>query len=515
MGFSRFFNLITMKRVALLAGLFVGLFISAPAYAEYRNTDGIFTDVNDVRWEYLRAYDTETGREAVVIKFFDKPSDATTITIPSLSEVLSNVPNATQTLDTYFLDNADIEHQANHFSEIKRESITPINKLDMSNTAKIQILGVKPMIDPDVMTELVFGEEMVISDIQTVLPDARITVCDSFTNERGSYLCNQREYLVRLQSMPYWYLLTPEQKSQYYMSIEDMERYFGTSITTGAVEYRRSALTNRWGYFLKDGYVPDSSTMFSVSFGASSPGFPFSVYDNQNNGVFAGYKLKLLNFPTFNYVGWYAFANVTFDEDSRVITVDDDHFLGSNIFSGSNVKKAIIKTNYAGDGLFKNCSDLSEVEFDDSVGVVSAQMFYGTNLGVIDFSNTNIRTIKMEAFREANLTSINLDGINRIEYRAFAYNNGLTELYFPKSINWLGAYLFEGNSSIKKVTVAYDTLTSGTVTVFHTVLGDYSGPQVEELILIAPYGENEDVSPTHVSYEDYKHHYNHLIKKYP
>ncbi|MBO7561039.1 leucine-rich repeat protein [Candidatus Saccharibacteria bacterium] len=503
----RFCNLITGKRIALLFGIFVGLFISAPVYAVYQNSDGIFTDANDVRWEYLRSYDTETEREAVVIKFFDKPANATTIVVPSLAEVLSNVPNATPTLDTYFLDNADATHQANYFSETKRESTATINKLDMSNTQKIQVLGIKPMIDPDVMTELVFGDEMVIADAQTTTPSATFTVCDSFTDERGSYLCNERSYEIRLQAMPYWYLLTPQQKEQYYMSIEDMARYFGQSITQNAVEYRKSALTGRWGYFLKDGFTPDSSTIFSVSLGASSPGSPYSIYDHENSGVFSDYKLKVSDFPTFNYVGWYAFARVTFDEDSRVITADDENFLGSNIFSGSNVKKAIVKVNHVGDGLFKNCSELTEIEFDDSVETVSVQMFYGTNLGTVDFSNTNIRTIKMEAFREAGLSSLNFEGVNRIEYRAFAYNTDLTELYLPKSINWLGAYLFEGNRGIKKITVAYDTLTSGTVTVFHTVIGDYSGPEVEELILIAPYGPDEEVSPTHVSYEDYKHHY--------
>ena len=202
MGLSRFSSLITRKRFSFFIGLilcaaFAGIFTS-PVFAEYQYADGIITDSNDVRWEYLHVRDSETAKESVTIKYFDKPSNATTIVVPSLSEVLTLIPNVSQTLDTYFLDDAFSEYQAAHFSEVKRESIASVNKLDMSNTAKIQIQGVDPIIDPEVETELIFGDQMVIGD---GVPRSKLTlraVCTEFDDYhiRRCIRMQDQEYVV-------------------------------------------------------------------------------------------------------------------------------------------------------------------------------------------------------------------------------------------------------------------------------------------------------------------------------
>ena len=143
-------------------------------------------------------------------------------------------------------------------------------------------------------------------------------------------------------------------------------------------------------------------------------------------------------------------------------------------------------------------------------------MFAGTGLTSIDFSQTPIKTIGPRAFEGAHLTSVNFDGVNKIEYGAFR-NNNIGELTMPKSINYLESDLFYGNVNIKKVTIAYDTLTSGTTLPFFVVAdGSWRGKydqnaalnHVEELTVLAPYAADEEVSETHISYDDYRWRYN-------
>ncbi len=393
--------------LALFFAVVFGLLARGNAFAETAVEKKIVEDGNHVRWEYQLETNTETNAQKLSIFFYDKPADATTVTIPSLQEVLDLVPNADDDLDTYLLKSANTANQDSDYPDFtRRESTANIKKLDFTYTSKIQVFGVKPMIDQEDVTELVFGDNMVIGD---------------------------------------------------------------------------------------------------------------SGEENANTGVFAGYNLKLTNFSgdKFNYVGWDAFANTRID--GKTVTISGDSFKGGNIFQGSNVEKVIINTNTIGIGIFRNCVSLTEVVFGDNVTRVTDDAFAGaTGLKNFDFSDTNIKTIGPRAFKDAHLKSIDLDGVNRIEYMAFA-NNDLTELVLPKSINYLQSQLFQGNSKLKKLTVAYDTLTSGTTLPMFVVLDNYYGAStssgepsgtIEELNLIAPYGENDEVSDTHVLYGDYLWRFN-------
>ena len=515
MGLSRFSNLITRRRFGFFVGLvlcavFTGVF-SSTAYAEYVRTGGLFTDANDVRWEYERTYDTSDGGEIVIIKFFDKPSTATTIVVPSLAEVLANVPNASPTLNTYFLDSADVEYQAQHFSETKRESTADVNKLDMSNTAKIQIRGVEPIINPDVETELVFGEEMVISDMMNV-GRASIGMCTEFYHERVGYVCTHIEtIIIPYSSLPFWELLSPSEKTAYNLSFSDYVDLFLSGVEPRKVS-RYTGNYSSYAYYLPNEEEPDlTTTTYYTEYSSNwskkcdSSHYYFNECTNRS-GVFSKYKLKLTNFGDFNYLGWYAFEDAIFSEDSREITVREG-YNGSYIFAYSNAKKAIITTAESGDGLFLNCSELTEAVFDDSVNTVVAETFKGTNLGELDISNTNIKILKYCAFEDAHLSSVNLEGIEDIGAFAFRNNLDLTEVYLPKSINRLGHGIFDSSYNIKKVTVAYDTLTSGTTEYFSQAFGSGNSDHIEELTVLAPYEQDEPLKLTHVLYDDYKYHF--------
>ncbi len=165
-----------MNKKFFLKGLFAAIlsltiatiFGSASTYAEAVVTRGLFTDSNDVRWEWEKIIDTDNTAEpeTLSIMFYDKPASATTIVVPSLSDAIT-AANATSTLNTYYVRNADEEAQAANYtdaSQAKRTSSADVTKLDMTNTSKVQIMGVKPILNPETEAELVFGENMVIGD---------------------------------------------------------------------------------------------------------------------------------------------------------------------------------------------------------------------------------------------------------------------------------------------------------------------------------------------------------------
>ena len=514
--FAKRLNKSNLFVLAVLVSAILCTVVSAGAYAEVQSAEGIFTDANDVRWEYVHVVDTETSKEAVAIKYFDKPASMTTIVIPSLSDVIANVPNASQNLDTYYLDDANDEYQAAHFSETKRVSTAQINKIDMSNTAKIQISGIRPMIDPEVETELVFGEQMVISDLLSNVSYA-IGMCNGndfspIPRWIDTYRCDneiRKVYTVNeiKTYMPSWYLLTSEEKQTRRFTLDELNAGLGLGLSSTALErkFYEGGLAH---YYLPEGVAPESNMWYYYSFEAS--GIPDIQWRFSQEGVFSGYKLKLTNLGNFNYVGWGAFSNTTLDEDSRVVTLMSGYD-GDSIFANSNVKKVILTNNHYGDRTFANCSDITEIDFGDAE-MISTEMFMGTNLGSLDLSNTSVKTIRPRGFKNANISDLNIDGVQRLEHQAFMGNGELTEIYLPKSINWLGGAIFEECNNILKATIAYDTLTSGTASTFHAAFQNssdsfYSQSKLEELVILAPYAEDEEVSPTHVTYDDYKWHW--------
>ena len=493
-----------------LATIALTALIGQSSYAATTNDRNLITDDSGVRWEYNLETVTNdaTGAEkkTLYFSFYDKPADQTTIVVPSLSKMTELVPNAPTDLNTYILVNADSETQDQTYgaSDPRRQASVSTTKLDMSNTSKIQIQGVSPIIDPAVETELVFGENMVIGD--TWHKRIIMTVCDTlyYNSYSDSYNCsNQSEQTFEgfENLIPGWDDMTPEEQTAY----EPMPDLVG------------------YAYFKKNQWsIPASEYDSSKPYATLNGTFNNkTVYEG---GAFAGYKLKLTNFEAsnFNYVGYEAFKDSTFNEANTTITVEGDSFKGTNIFQNTNVKKAIINTDNYGVGLFENCSSLTEVEFGTNTTHVSDNTFSGTNLGSIDFTGTNIKLIGARAFDGANLSSVNLIGIERINYSAFTYNH-IAELYLPKSINYLQSNIFYGNTELKTVTVAYDTLTSGTTLPFYIMLdgsvhGKYdnnaAGNHIENLTILAPYAADETPSATHTTYDDYRFHYDQATQEH-
>ncbi len=459
-------------------------------------TGGIITEGN-ARWEY--SLKTDGDNQELSIMFYDKDPDATTITVPSLADLTDgSVPGITATLDTYFLKNADTAAQNTAYGSTypRRTATATTNKLDMTNTSKIQILGVKPIIDSSVETELVFGENMVIGDNADISVEYTICGSWSYNSRNKTYSCNSRRVTLNRSDIESRF---PNYKE---MSVEDQLAFAPTASDLGCVI---SGWSMKTAPVSGTCYIPQESDYY----------LPRTTTKRVSE-AFANYKLKLTNFGDFNYVGWGAFKNSTFNDANKTMTINMSGLMGSNIFQNTNVEKAIIQTDQIGAGLFRDCAYLTEFEFAANISRVPNDIFAGTGITSVDFTGTSITTIGPRAFDGAAITSVNLNGISRIEYAAFR-NVKLTELLLPKSLTKLEASSFQ-STTLKKLTIAYDTMQIGMALPINVILGGYGwnagSVSVEELNVIAPYAADEAVSQTHLNYDQYRWHVNCYTTEY-
>ncbi|MBP5633444.1 leucine-rich repeat protein, partial [Candidatus Saccharibacteria bacterium] len=471
----------------------------------------------DARWEYVLEDATADKPQELTIKFYDKTPSATTVTVPSLDWLKANISGIDSTIDTYFLKNAIPSQQdASYPSETRRTPTANTTKLDMTNTSKIQILGVKPIIDPAVETELVFGPNMVIGDgigkTVNYLGYCRTPATYDSANDRYQCRTEINNYLTVEnveELIPGWDEKTEEEKENYNATIQDLVTATGCTLLP----------TSSNKYIPASQYDPTKCYLSEEDLNRY-PRYITTV--NVNSSLaFANYKLKLTNFSTsnFNYIGWKAFKNSTFNQANTNITIDSTIFGGGQIFSGTNVKNITINTTTYGAGLFMDCQNINSITFGEGVDFIVERTFSGTNLTSFDFTNSGIKHIGSRAFEGADLTSVNFTGVERIDYQAFK-DNDVRELDLPKSLTRLEAELFRGNGNLKKATVRYDTLSSGMILPFWVVLSNaYSNGtddnsigrnpnySLEEITVVAPYAADEEVGSTHVSYDDYRWHF--------
>ena len=478
---------------AIFATFIASLLSISNTYAAATVTGGIFTGAGDVRWEWQRSFDSDSEDEKVVIKFYDRPENLAEVTVPSLADVIS-ASGATATLNTYFLDSADTDQQDAIYSATypKRTETAKVTKLDMSNTSKIQILGVAPILDPETEAELIFGENMVIGDSATINKHVEMKLCNEYYNWGDVYVC----------SVDYFNVTPADVDPSMVAGWEDMSL---------AERYAYQPTPEDLGYSSTDEYSSIPASEYDPSLTYLSPREITTTTEVVDHGAFSGYKLKLTNLDNVKYIGWYAFKDSTFNAVNLEITIEENQTTGQSAFENTNIEKAVLKNTETSVDMFKDCANLSEVEFVNTE-IIRDGSFENTTVGPsLDLSNTNVKKVLSRAFKNTGLTEINIEGVEKLGAEAFA-NNDIKEVYFPKSINDLSeSSVFFGNNNLTKLTVAFDTLTSGTTNAFFSIIGDgvasesdtYVAGQIKELELIAPYGENESVSATHLSYMDY------------
>ncbi|MBO7560877.1 leucine-rich repeat protein [Candidatus Saccharibacteria bacterium] len=505
-------NLFVLAFVASIisCGLATVAFSSSVSAAEVVDNYSLYTAPDGVRWEWEVVSDSENTNEPqkLNLMFYDKPENLTTVTVPSYND-MTTITGVTPASDTYYVRNANQESQDTRFTNPdparRTANQADVTVLDMTNTSKVQIMGVKPIINPETEVELIFGENMVIGDNFSFSRQVRFQTCDvSRMRREGVWM----GYDDNGQSI-YQYAYRGCHGSD--IVIDNPQDYVSGYNQLSLIEqinYEYSladfGYTEFYDYYPEDLY--DVNTLYAMYFSTDIV-FESGLLE----GAFEGYKIKLSGFENIKYLGWHAFANTILNESSRNVTIYANQFAGEGVFQGSNVTGVSFEGTASFPAMFKDCGDLVSVDFGN-LETISYNTFEDDHFESLDFSNTSVKEILGQAFKNVGLTSINLNGVEKLGYEAFADNN-LTELFMPKSINDINtARIFAGNPNLTKLTIAYDTLTTGTKYPLHDVIGETNGDSqhpntvahnISELVVLAPYGDGEALSPTHTTYEDW------------
>ena len=179
------------------------------------------------------------------------------------------------------------------------------------------------------------------------------------------------------------------------------------------------------------------------------------------------------------------------------------HSLGNYAFAYSGLEKITIPAAAAslGTGIFANCRDLREVEFesDSEMLTIRESMFLGCRkLNNINTNDRMVREICSRAFYECDslaVLSISDELFKKCtkigdsafygcdSYIALTWSNNLTEIgnsafancpnikraFIPKSVTKVGGGAFSGCSGLKEIWLSYKTYVAGT-----TLAGDFS-----------------------------------------
>ena len=439
-----------MKYLALfVAVLAVGAISSGDANAA--STFDTYTDGDGVVWDRET---TDDGDIYIGIK--SVPNGVTTVTVPAIGDVASGE-------DTYFLDAvcSDTSSCASVISDTATVTV-----LDMTNASKIQIRNVSQMFNANHEVELIFGENVVIAD------PADIDLSQLAPDDWGS-----------------WH------------SEADIDR-------------RPNNADN-----------------------------PYGLYP----GAFEGMKIKLTDLSNVKYIGWNAFKDTVLNAASQNITINNNQTTGGYIFAGSDITSLSIDVAEIGQGTAKDCTSLASLTIGDNVtkiysdafkntsalaqsfnsnnitelygsvfktsGITGATFessltkigpdcFYNTSLGAVDLSGSSVQIVSPGAFNRAGVTSLDLGDVRWLGSWAFA-NNSFTEAYLPENFRVIndqegyGASIFE-KTPLAKLTIAFDMMTTGfTGSIMKAVVGSDTWDSLAELVLIAPYGENEQPAADH------------------
>lgn len=174
----------------------------------------------------------------------------------------------------------------------------------------------------------------------------------------------------------------------------------------------------------------EASTLTSVEFG----GRPFGeLYDAMFHDC---YSLELIDLPA----GITRIPMSTFENCSSLETV---------MFAENTQLKSV------GLNAFKGCYNLKEFLFDEHLEKIEKRAFYECFSLETPLTNVaNLKTIETEAFYGCNdLPEINLQGIQKLEEKAFIYCSGMKEASLGAGITEILPGTFRGCYSLKNITL--------------------------------------------------------------
>lgn len=174
--------------------------------------------------------------------------------------------------------------------------------------------------------------------------------------------------------------------------------------------------------------------------GFTAPGYsisslilPNNLYQVSDSAFYRCENLKSITFgDKLTTIGSMAFAHTNITSVKIPDTVTD---VGTNIFlECKKLKKVSIgkSMNSIPDSMFHACSNLSNIEWNNSITIIEQQAFSGTAFETIDLPNT----------------------ITKIEGKAFSYMDNLKEITIPDSVTEISGYfLLEHCENLKRVTI--------------------------------------------------------------
>ncbi len=475
--FAKRLNKSNLFALAIIAGVIscglATIVSSSSTFAEeVVDNYGLYTDSDGVRWEWEVVSDSENTEEPTKLNlmFYDKPENLTTVTVPSYDD-MTTTTGITPISDTYYVRNANQESQDTRFVSPdparRTTNQADVTVLDMTNTSKVQIMGVRPIINPETEVELIFGENMVIGDVFLEHLTATINICD-YNHYRTCYSSSYYEDTdITENDIPNW----------------DSFSYFDKQMGEKDVIF--------------EGFDCNGTCYLHevVSYNYSTSG-----------GVFSGYRLKLTNLENVKYLGWFAFRDSILNESSRSIVIKDYQTAGEGAFQNTNVISVVFEGNTTFPAMFKDCSDLTNIDFGD-VELIDYNTFENVPINnSLDLSETHVRVVQGRAFKNTGINSLNLGSVEKLGFEAFASNN-ISELDFPKTITDLSDGNVFLDNPIENVTVRFDTYQKDIPYRFVETLGcrDERGISaaycinlnLKKLDIVAPYHADEPVSATH------------------
>lgn len=458
------------------------LSFNASALSEDEIVYKLFTDDSGVRWQYAYNDDTLVDGDIAVdtwveIAFFDKPDSITSVVVPSLDDLKASDSDISSDVKTLRLINYADEELG-----LPNESATDIEEISLQEVNQID--GVKPMINEEIETKVIFSKTK-----------NSIIGQDAF-----------RDYKLELINL------------DYIVEIGD-NAFRDSSLKNTSVSFDKLQKIGDgafWGTNLLDIRINVENIHYNAF--RECDDLTIVILGNDvvkiNDAAFYGDdSLTLINFDNVTYVGNFAFRDCTsFDIDisgTKLNYIGDGAFYYTTGYTHDIViPDGVTRIGYAtfykssipsvnlnnvtsiGPMAFMECPNLSDINFG-KVEVIEFRAFMGDKkLTKVNFTDSVI-DIQTEAFNNCAIEQLELNKVQKINYMAFA-NNNLNELTLPKSVSVLDEANMFDNNPIKKVTLEYDTLSNRSGNLFRVIMGTNTYKNITDLILVAPYGEDEE-----------------------
>lgn len=191
--------------------------------------------------------------------------------------------------------------------------------------------------------------------------------------------------------------------------------------------------------------------------------------------------------------GLTGIPNWTFSDCTQLTSIElpeNIMYIGTDSFSGAGIEKIDIpdKVTRIGIRAFNQCFNLTEVNFGSNVTHIEDSAFKDCGLTQITF-NDKLQSIGRAAFIDnENLESIEIpNSVTKIEYWAFKNCVNLRNVTIPDSVESIGSYVFDSDSSGRPNTAWYDSQEDGVVYA-GKVLYKYKGQIPEETVITVEEG---------------------------